>query len=99
MYMRIVIGRVRPGCWEQYEAAYRNHVEPQLLAMPGLKACWLGRSATDPDMGCTVSQWSTRATMESYERSDAVRGDILPAVAPYLSSNLLAHHCAVDERT
>jgi quinol monooxygenase YgiN len=65
--------------------------------MPGLVACWLARSTTDQDMGCVVSLWSSRAAMQTYERSDAVRGEILPAVAPYLSSGFLAHHCEIDD--
>src|ERR1700734_3796796 len=93
--MRVTLGRVRAACWEQYEAAYRQYVQTQ-ASVKGLRARWLARSTTDLDMGCTISVWDTAADMEAYERSDAVRQEILPRLVPFLSSEFIAHHCSVE---
>jgi heme-degrading monooxygenase HmoA len=93
--MRVTIGRIRSGCWEQYEDAYRLLVESQ-SAVSGLRARWLARSTSDPDFCLAVSLWESREAMESYERSDAVKREILPHLAPYLSGDFVAHHCEVQ---
>lgn len=94
MYMRVTRGRVKPGCWERYEAAYLEHVERR-TAPPGLLGRWLVRSMVDGDLGFSLSLWETREAMEAYERSDAVRREILPHLAPYLTNDFVAHHCRV----
>jgi heme-degrading monooxygenase HmoA len=94
MYMRVTKGRVRPGCWENYEAAYVLHVEGQ-PAPAGLLGRWLMRSMIDVDLGFSLSLWETQEAMEAYERSDAVRREILPHLAPFLTSDFVAHHCDV----
>lgn len=94
MYMRLTGGRVKPGCWEQYERAYRRYVEP-LAPARGLLGQWLIKAKHDPDLGFSITLWDTLAHMEAYERSDAVRRQILPHMAQYLSGEFLAHHCEV----
>jgi heme-degrading monooxygenase HmoA len=94
MYMRITIGRIKPGKWDEFESAYKRHVEG-IAASPGLRARWLVRSSTDSDIGFTISLWETLADMERYERSDAVKRQILPHMAPYLDGITTAHHCEV----
>jgi heme-degrading monooxygenase HmoA len=94
MYMRVTKGRIKTGCWDQYEAAYRQYVEAG-PAPPGLLGRWLLRAVTDPDLGFAMSLWQTQAAMEAFERSDAVRREILPHLAPYLTTDFVAHHCDV----
>lgn len=94
MYMRVTKGRVRPGCWQSYEAAYVQHVEGR-PAPAGLLGRWLMRSMIDVDLGFSLSLWETQEAMEAYERSDAVRREILPHLAPFLTSDFVAHHCDV----
>jgi heme-degrading monooxygenase HmoA len=95
MFMRVPHGHIRSGCWNQYEAAYRQYVE-QHSPVDGLVARWLVRSKTDPDLCITISLWKTLHEMEAYERSDAVKREILPRLAPYLTGDLVAHHCEVE---
>lgn len=94
MYMRVTKGRVKRGCWETYEAAYVEHVEGK-PAPPGLLGRWLLRSMIDADLGFSLSLWDSQQAMEAYERSDAVRREILPHLAPFLTSDFVAHHCDV----
>lgn len=93
MYMRITMGRTRPGSWSQFEAAYRQYVEAN--AAPGLRARWLVRSVTDADTFFTVSLWERLEDLETYERSDAVQRQVLKHIAPHLSGISTAHHCRV----
>jgi heme-degrading monooxygenase HmoA len=94
MYMRVTKGHIKAGCWEPYEAAYIKYVEGP-PAPAGLLGRWLLRAASDPDLGFSLSLWDTQEAMEAYERSDAVRGEILPRLAPYIASDFVAHHCDV----
>jgi len=94
MYMRITKGRVKPGCWDEYETAYRQYVEGPATP-PGMLARWLLRADSDPDLGFSLSLWETQEAMEAYERSDSVRRQILPKLAKFLTSDFVAHHCAI----
>ena len=94
MYMRVTKGHVKPGCWDRYEAAYRHYVEGRPPSA-GLLGRWLLRAHNDPELGFSLSLWETQEAMEAYERSDAVRREILPQLAPYLESDFVAHHCIV----
>jgi hypothetical protein len=95
MFMRVTMGRIRAGCWSQFEAAYQQHIER--AAVPGLRARWLVRSVSDADIFFTISLWDALAEMESFERSDAVKRRILPYIAQHLSGISTAHHCEVRQ--
>ncbi len=94
MYMRVTKGHIKPGCWERYEAAYREHVEGGRPAAGLLGRCLL-RAVSDRELGFSLSLWESREAMEAYERSDAVRREILPKLAPFLTGDFVAHHCDV----
>ena len=91
--MRITMGRTKSGTWADFEAAYRQHIEGKPIS--GLRARWLGRATSDADTFFTISLWETLADMERYERSDAVRREVLRHIAPYLNGVSTAHHCEV----
>jgi len=93
MYMRITMGRTKSGAWADFEAAYRKHIESE--PVHGLRARWLVRSTSDVDVFFTISLWETLADMEKYERSDAVRRQVLRYIAPHLNGVSSAHHCEV----
>jgi hypothetical protein len=104
MYMRVTKGRVKPGCWDKYEAAYLEHVEGKHVegqhvaghrSPAGLLGRWLMRSMLDRELAFSLSLWETREAMEAYERSDAVRREILPHLAPFISNDFAAFHCGV----
>lgn len=91
MYLRITHGRARPGHWWDLESAYLQHIEAH--PAPGLLARWLVRSCSESDVFFTLSLWDSVATMEAYERSDAVRRQVLHYIAPHLDGVSTAHHC------
>jgi heme-degrading monooxygenase HmoA len=93
MYMRITMGRTKTGTWADFEAAYRQHIESERVL--GLRARWLVRSTSDVDVFFTISLWETLTDMERYERSDAVRRQVLRYIAPHLNGVSTAHHCEV----
>lgn len=95
MFMRITMGRVGAAGWQPFEDAYKRHIERAIV--PGLRARWLVRSTSQEDTFFTISLWDTLAEMESFERSDAVKRQILPHVAQLLSGISTAHHCEVRQ--
>jgi heme-degrading monooxygenase HmoA len=95
LYVRLTEGRVHPGMWADFENAYKVHVETR--AAPGLRMRWLVRSKSDAETFFTVSVWDTLDDMESFERSDAVRRQILKHIAPHLRGISSAHHCEVHK--
>ncbi len=94
MYMRITIGRIKSGMWDDFELAYKRYVERNSVSRV-LRARWLVISSTDSNIGFMISLWETLPDMERYERSDAVKRQILPHMAPYLDGVTSAHHCEV----
>ncbi|MDB6009171.1 MAG: hypothetical protein JWL65_1421 [Gammaproteobacteria bacterium] len=91
MYLRITLGRTKPGHWSALESAYLQHIESHPAR--GLVARWLVRSTSELDVFFTLSLWDSVAAMEAYERSDAVRRQVLHHIAPHLSGVSTAHHC------
>ena len=47
MIMRITWGKLRAGCWQEYEQAYRATVADK--AVPGLRGRWLAQDVQDPE--------------------------------------------------
>jgi heme-degrading monooxygenase HmoA len=87
------MGRTKSDRWLDFYRAYRQHIESSTAR--GLKARWLVRSKTEPSTFFTISLWDTLTAMESYERSDAVRRQVLQHIAPHLEGISTAHHCEV----
>ena len=50
MEMRIIWGKILPGQWDAFEAAFRRAVEIR-GDVKGLKGQWLLRDRNDPDAG------------------------------------------------
>jgi len=75
MYMRIIWGRIAPGQWDGFEAAYKKAT---LLRgdVKGLKNQWLARDRADPDAGYSITLWDTeedmRAFWDSKKREEAM---------------------------
>jgi heme-degrading monooxygenase HmoA len=68
MYMRVAWGRVEPGKWDEYEAAYRKGAG-EAGTPEGMVAHRLMRDIDDPDTGYTTLVFETREAMEAYENS------------------------------
>ena len=79
--MRLTGGRVKPGAWDQFEAAYRRGVA-EVGHITGLKGRWLIRDINDPDAGTTVSIWDSLASLENYEKSQRAKV-IIPILQPF----------------
>lgn len=93
LYVRLTEGRVHPGMWADFQNAHEVHVEA--CAAPGLRMRWLVRSKSDAETFFTVSIWDTLGQMEFFERSDAVRREILKHITRHLRGISSAHHCEV----
>jgi heme-degrading monooxygenase HmoA len=81
MYMRISWGRVDPGKWDEYEAAFKEGVAAA-GAVPGLRGRVLGRDLDDRDSGYSLSLWDSAEAMEAYE-TGAAETEILPRIQPF----------------
>ena len=93
MHARITWGRVKPGHWESYEAAYRH----ELLAAgrpAGLRGRLLLRDTEDRDTGGTVSLWDSEADLRNYEQGE-LRARVLPLLQEHFSGEFHTHCCEV----
>jgi heme-degrading monooxygenase HmoA len=93
MFMRISWGRVDPGKWDEYEAAFKEGVAAA-GAVEGLKGRLLSRDLDDPDTGYSVSIWSSAETMEAYE-SGAAETEILPRIQPFFGGAFVTNRLEV----
>jgi heme-degrading monooxygenase HmoA len=55
MQMRIIWGKILPGQWDAFEAAFKKALEIR-GDVKGLKGQWLLRDENDPDAGYSISQ-------------------------------------------
>jgi heme-degrading monooxygenase HmoA len=93
MHARITWGRVKPGHWDLYEKAYREH----LLATErpeGLRGRLLLRDTDDPDSGGTVSFWDGEEDLRIYEQGD-LRARVFPVLEQHFSGDFNTHRCEV----
>ena len=95
MFMRIIWGRLRPGQWDQYEAAYKNALRPGAQNIKGLQGRWLVRDVNDPDAGYSVSLWDSMEAIERYESSEFFRRKVLAALQPFFVGDFTTNHCEV----
>jgi heme-degrading monooxygenase HmoA len=95
MYMRIIWGRIRPGQWERYEAAYKEIFLANQPAIDGLEGRWLVRDVNDPDAGYSVSLWKTAEAMQAYEAGEFFRTVVRPALQPYFVDDFTTARCEV----
>lgn len=98
MYMRIVWGKLRPGQWDHYEAAYRNVLRPGHENIRGLQGRWLARDLEDPDAGYSVSLWDSQEALARYEASEFFHHKVKPALQPFFADDFKAAHCEVRVR-
>ncbi|HXC76091.1 MAG TPA: antibiotic biosynthesis monooxygenase [Candidatus Acidoferrum sp.] len=93
MHARITWGTVKPGHWEEYEAAYRQEVLSREKPA-GLRGRMLVRDSDDQDSGATVSLWDSEADMLAYEQG-ALTSRVLPALEQHLIGKFHTHRCEV----
>ena len=93
MIMRMTWGKLRAGCWQEYEQAYRATVAEK--AVPGLRGRWLAQDVHDPDGGFAVSVWDSFEAMQAYEQSAVFRQEIQPAMQPFFVGEYTTYRCEV----
>lgn len=64
--LRITRGRVRPGSWDDYEAALRKTIA-EVGNVPGLLSRTLARDSEDCDLGYAISLWENKEAIQKYE--------------------------------
>jgi heme-degrading monooxygenase HmoA len=84
MLLRIVRGKLKPGNWHAFEAAYKKAVA-DAGPIEGLCGRWLVQDVNDPDSGSTISLWATADALHAYESSDTLKNKIAANLAPYFS--------------
>ena len=93
MYMRIVWGRIAPGQWDAFEAAYKKAVSLR-GEVKGLRNQWLTRDQDDTDAGYSVTLWDSEADMRAFWDSKK-REEAMALLRPYFLNQFTVTHCEV----
>ena len=93
MIMRITWGKLRAGCWQEYEKAYRMAVADHRV--PGLWGRWLAQDVQDPDGGFAVSLWDSLEALQAYEQSAVFKQEIQPTLQPFFVGEYTTYRCDV----
>ncbi|MBV8703327.1 MAG: antibiotic biosynthesis monooxygenase, partial [Acetobacteraceae bacterium] len=72
MQMRVVWGKILPGQWDAFEAAYKRAMTAR-GRVNGLRGQWLIRDQNDHDSGYSITLWESDADMRAYWDSDKRR--------------------------
>jgi heme-degrading monooxygenase HmoA len=97
MYLRIAWGRVEPGRWNDYVAAYKEGAAA-LTGQRGLKGRALLRDVDDADAGYSLTWWDSSEAMAAYE--DDANREILPRIQAYFPAAFVINRLeVVDEQT
>lgn len=80
MYMRIAWGRVEPGKWDEYVAAYQEGAAA-VVNQKGLQRRALLRDLDHADTGYSLTWWDSKEAMEAYE--DQANREILPRIQAF----------------
>ena len=83
MYVRITWGRLNPGSWDEYEAAYVKASDVD-TDIPGFRGRLLARDTDDADTGVSISFWDSREELESYEQG-TMKEHLLPLLNKFFA--------------
>jgi heme-degrading monooxygenase HmoA len=93
MHMRIVWGKILPGQWDAFEAAFKKALE--IRGEPkGLKSQWLLRDQNDPDAGYSVSEWESDEDMRAFWDSKK-RSDAMAVIQPFFVNQFTITNCEI----
>ena len=98
MHVRLTWGRVKPGLWDDYEAAYREVLLDETTGVPGLQGRILLRDVDDRDTGGTLSFWEDANAAQVYEDGE-LRSRVLPALEEFFAHDFITHICEVRAAT
>jgi heme-degrading monooxygenase HmoA len=93
MEMRIIWGKVLPGQWDAFEAAFKKAVEIR-GDVKGLNGQWLLRDRSDPDAGYSISQWESEEDMRAFWDSKN-RSEAMAVLQPFFVNQFTVTHCTV----
>ena len=96
MHMRIVWGRILPGQWDGFEAAYkasamRGEVKQKI-------AQWLVRDQNDRDAGYSISLWDSDEDMRAFWDSPK-RTEAMAVIQPFFVNQCTTTNCEVKFET
>lgn len=97
MYTRMVRVRIAKGRWDEFLAAYLEHVDGRPDIEIGMLHRYIVRDVEDPDVGVLMSLWQTEADMVRYAEHPfhAEFGEIVPGL---ITSAEVTHGEVVHER-
>jgi hypothetical protein len=84
MFMRIIWGKILPGQWDAFEAAFRKALEIQ----------WLIRDENDPDAEYSISQWDITEDMRAFWDTKQ-RRDVMSLIEPFFVNQFTITNCEV----
>ena len=93
MYMRIVWGKILPGKWDEFNAAFKTAMAKR-GNLKGLKNHWLARDQNDPDAGYSITLWDSEEAMRAFWDSDK-RKEIMAPLEPFYVNQFTTTHCEV----
>jgi heme-degrading monooxygenase HmoA len=94
MHMRIIWGKIMPGQWNAFEAAFKRALEIR-GEVKGLKGQWLLRDQNDPDAGYAISQWESEADMRAFWESPK-RGEAMAVLQRFFVNQFTITNCTVQ---
>ena len=95
MFIRITWGKLKPGAWKDYEAAFRK-VMPQTMRAPGIRGRWLIRDLDEKDAGYSIAMFESERDMRAYTENADVRAAIRQALDPFHTGEYTTKHCEVS---
>src|SRR3984957_7716237 len=93
MHMRIIWGKILPGQWDAFEAAFKKALDIR-GEVKGLKSQWLLRDENDPDAGYAISQWESDEDMRAFWDSKP-RSDAMAVIQPFFVNQFTITNCEV----
>ena len=94
MYMRIVWGKIIPGKWNEFEAAFKAAMAKR-GQVAGLKNHWLARDQHDGNAGYSITLWDTESAMGEFWDSPK-RKEIKAPLEPFYVNQFTTTHCEVN---
>jgi heme-degrading monooxygenase HmoA len=93
MFMRIVWGKILPGKWDEFEAAFTAAMAAR-GALKGMKEHWLARDQNDPDAGYSITLWDSEGDMRAFWESPQ-RKQVMAPLEPFYVNQFTTTHCEV----
>jgi len=93
MQMRIVWGKILPGQWDGFEAAFKQALS-QREEVKGLHNQWLVRDQRDPDAGYSVSLFESDEDMKAFW-SSTIREKAMALLQPFYVNQYTVTDCDV----